>query len=197
MKDNTRILDIILSLTGLIFLSPLFLLLIVIIKLTSKGSAFYKQKRVGKNGVEFTIYKFRTMQTGQQGGGLLTVGKRDSRITPVGYRLRKYKLDELPQLCNVLINDMSLVGPRPEVKKFTDLYNDEQKNVLQVKPGITDFASVAFSNESELLAAAANPEEFYIKEILPAKIILSMKYIENKTIQNYFIIIINTLFKKM
>ena len=196
MKDKTRFFDFVFSIMGLILLSPLFLLIILLIKATSKGGAFYKQKRVGKNEIEFTIYKFRTMQIGQEASGLLTIGNRDSRITQFGYWLRNYKLDELPQLYNVLIGNMSFVGPRPEVKKFTDIYNEQQKKILLIKPGITDFASIKFRNESELLACAPNPEEFYINEIMPLKINLNMKYIKDKSLKNYFKIIIYTLLKK-
>lgn len=135
------------------------------------------QKRVGRNNKDFTIYKFRTMKTGSDKKGLLTVGGRDSRITSVGYFLRKYKLDELPQLFNVLFGDMSLVGPRPEVRKYVDLYNEEQKKILLVKPGITDYASLEYFSENELLGKSSNPEETYIKEIMPAKLELNKRYI--------------------
>lgn len=194
MIDSTRFFDFIFSFVGLIVLSPVFLICILLIKLTSKGSAFFVQKRVGKNGVEFNMYKFRSMLVRTHEDSLLTVGEKDNRITKIGWLLRKYKLDELPQFYNVLINDMSFVGPRPEVKKYTDLYSEEQRKILSVKPGITDFASIEFKNENELLATASNPEEFYIEEIIPRKIKLNMIYIENKTISNYFKILFNTAF---
>lgn len=196
MKDSIRFFDIVLSVTGLIILSPLFLLIAVFIKISSAGPVIYTQKRVGQNGREFSIFKFRTMRMQRQGDSLLTIGNRDKRITAVGYWLRRYKLDELPQLGNVLAGDMSMVGPRPEVKRYTDLYTAEQRRILSVKPGITDMASIEYRNENELLAAAANPEEFYIKEIMPHKIMLNMQYINSRTIKNYFKVIFYTLFKK-
>lgn len=196
MKNNIRILDIILSFLGLILLAPLLLLIALLIKITSKGPAIFRQQRVGQNGKEFTIFKFRTMKVRQENGDMLTIGDKDKRVTVVGYWLRRFKLDELPQLFNVLIGDMSIVGPRPELKKYVELYSLEQKKILTVKPGITDVASVEYRNESELLATAANPEEYYIKEIMPHKIELNMEYINNRTIKSYFSIIIYTLLGK-
>lgn len=152
------------------------ILISVIIMLSSKGSIFYIQKRVGYKGKDFNLIKFRTMKPGAENQGLLTVGGRDPRITGVGYFLRKYKLDELPQLINVLIGDMSLVGPRPEVRKYVDLYTNEQRAVLNLKPGITDYASIEYFNENDLIAQSNDPEETYIKEIMPAKIKLNLKY---------------------
>lgn len=171
-----RAFDIILSFIGLILLFPFLILISVIIMLSSKGSVFYIQKRVGYKGKDFNLIKFRTMKPGAETQGLLTVGGRDPRITGVGYFLRKYKLDELPQLVNVLIGDMSLVGPRPEVRKYVDLYTEEQRKVLSLKPGITDHASIEYFNENDLIARSANPEETYINEIMPAKIKLNLKY---------------------
>lgn len=196
MKNNIRILDIILSFLGLILLAPLLLLIALLIKITSKGPAIFRQQRVGQNGKEFTIFKFRTMTVRQENGNMLTIGDKDKRITTIGYWLRRFKLDELPQLFNVLIGDMSIVGPRPELKKYVELYSLEQKKILTIKPGITDVASVEYRNESELLATAANPEEYYIKEIMPHKIELNMEYINNRTIKSYFSIIIYTLLGK-
>lgn len=172
-----RLFDILCSFIGVILLLPFLLIISMLILLTSKGGIFYLQKRVGRNNKDFTIYKFRTMKTGSDKKGLLTVGGRDSRITSVGYFLRKYKLDELPQLFNVLFGDMSLVGPRPEVRKYVDLYNEEQKKILLVKPGITDYASLEYFSENELLGKSSNPEETYIKEIMPAKLELNKRYI--------------------
>ena len=148
-----------------------------------------------KGNMDFKLFKFRTMVPGADSKGLLTVGGRDPRITPLGYFLRKYKFDELPQLLNVLKGDMSFVGPRPEVRKYVDLYSTEQKRVLEVRPGITDEASLQYFNENELLASSANPEELYIKEIMPAKIKLNMGYINNPSLTHYFRIIIKTLLK--
>jgi lipopolysaccharide/colanic/teichoic acid biosynthesis glycosyltransferase len=172
-----RIFDIVCSFIGLILLFPLFVFIYVLIILESKGGAFFLQSRVGKNGKDFKLFKFRTMHINSDKKGLLTVGGRDPRITKVGYNLRKYKLDELPQLINVLIGTMSLVGPRPEVRKYVDLYNDSQNKILHVKPGITDYASLEYFEENELLAKSSNPENTYINEIMPAKLKLNEKYI--------------------
>jgi lipopolysaccharide/colanic/teichoic acid biosynthesis glycosyltransferase len=172
-----RSFDIVCSFLGLIILSPLLVLLSLAVLLTSGFPVFYLQTRVGLNGEDFKLFKFRTMYTDSDKKGLLTVGGRDPRITPVGYFLRRFKLDELPQLFNVLFGSMSLVGPRPEVRKYTDLYNAEQKKVLSIKPGITDYASIEYINENELLSKSADPETTYIKEIMPAKLDLNLKYI--------------------
>ena len=145
--------------------------------------------------MDFKLFKFRTMHLDADKKGLLTVGGRDPRVTSIGYYLRKYKLDELPQLFNVLFGSMSLVGPRPEVRKYVDFYNIEQRQVLLVKPGITDFASLEYINENELLAKSTNPEQTYIDEIMPAKLALNIKYIEQKSIFIDFKIIINTILK--
>ena len=190
-----RIFDIIFSFLGLLFLFPIFIIVSIFIVIDSKGGVFYIQKRVGKNGVEFDLFKFRTMGTGADQKGLLTVGNNDSRITKVGYYLRKYKIDELPQLFNVLIGSMSFVGPRPEVKKYVDLYTEDQKQVLAVQPGITDYASIKYFNENELLAKSKTPEETYVNEILPAKIQLNKKYIADKSIATDCIILFRTFLK--
>ena len=191
--DAIRIIDWTFALLGIIILLPVFVIIAVIIKLTSKGPVFYRQTRVGKNGKDFKLYKFRSMKTDADKKGLLTVGGRDNRITGIGYFLRKYKLDELPQLINVLFGEMSLVGPRPEVRRYVDLYSNEQKAVLNVLPGITDYASIAYRNENELLASATDPEDFYIKEIMPRKIELNYAYIRNRSIRSYFNVIIKTV----
>ncbi len=172
-----RLFDIIASFIGIILLSPVLLLISLAVVLTSGFPIFYLQTRVGKNNVDFKLFKFRSMANNSDKKGLLTVGGRDPRITPVGYFLRKFKLDELPQLFNVLSGSMSLVGPRPEVRKYVDMYNEEQKKVLSVQPGITDYASLDYINENELLAKSSNPEETYIKEVMPAKLKLNLKYI--------------------
>ncbi|PJA07931.1 MAG: glycosyl transferase [Flavobacteriales bacterium CG_4_10_14_0_2_um_filter_32_8] len=190
-----RLFDIFFSLIGLVILLPFFIIIGLIIIFDSKGGIFYKQVRVGKNGKDFGLYKFRSMKTDADKKGLLTVGGRDSRITNVGYSIRKYKLDELPQLINVFIGDMSLVGPRPEVRKYVDLYNLEQQQVLLVKPGITDYASIEYFNENELLGKSENPEKTYIDEIMPAKLKLNLKYINEYTTFTDIKIIFKTLLK--
>jgi lipopolysaccharide/colanic/teichoic acid biosynthesis glycosyltransferase len=172
-----RLFDIFFSLLGLIILFPFFIIIAAFVGLTSNGGVFYLQSRVGKNGKDFKLFKFRTMYTDADKKGLLTVGGRDPRITPVGFYLRKYKLDELPQLLNVLFGSMSLVGPRPEVRKYVDLYTSQQKEILLVKPGITDYASLEYFSENELLAQSADPELTYISEVMPAKLELNRKYI--------------------
>lgn len=190
-----RFCDIIISLIALLFFIPLFLFVIVLIIIESDGGAFYKQVRVGRNGKDFYLFKFRSMRVGSDKKSLITVGNRDSRITNVGYFIRKYKIDELPQLLNVLKGDMSLVGPRPEVRRYVDLYTDEQKIVLSIKPGITDLASIQYIDENEILSKAENPNEVYINKILPEKIKCNLKYINNRNITQYLQIIIKTIMK--
>lgn len=175
-----RLFDITFSFLLIILLVPLFLIIAVLVKLDSRGPVFFLQTRVGKNNRDFKLFKFRTMHVDADKRGLLTVGHRDSRITRVGYNLRRYKLDELPQLFNVLIGDMSVVGPRPEVRKYVDMYDERQQKVVSVRPGITDFASIRYVNENELLKNTENPEKLYIDEIMPAKLELNLKYIENR-----------------
>jgi lipopolysaccharide/colanic/teichoic acid biosynthesis glycosyltransferase len=177
-----RVFDILSSVTAITFLFPLFLIIGLLIVLNSKGGFFYKQLRIGKNGKSFYLLKFRSMQIGADNHGLLTIGARDARITRVGYFIRKYKIDEFPQLINVLAGDMSLVGPRPEVPIYVNLYTEEQKQVLKVRPGITDYASIQYRNENEILGKAKNPEQMYIKEIMPAKLALSLKYIKDQSL---------------
>ena len=189
-----RVFDIIVSFCGIIILFPLIIIVSILIKITSKGPVLFKQVRVTKNGKLFKIYKFRTMKENSEGNKQITVGK-DNRITGIGHILRKTKLDELPQLFNVLKGEMSLVGPRPEVPKYVELYTDEQIEILKVPAGITDYASIYFSNESELLGEAENPEEFYIKKIMPYKIELNKKYINEIGIMTDIKIIILTILK--
>ncbi len=172
-----RIFDIIFSCLALLIFSPLLFLIFLLVAITSKGSALYLQNRVGKDNFDFKLIKFRTMKVNSDKKGLLTIGGNDSRITSVGYYLRKYKLDELPQLINVLLGSMSLVGPRPEVRKYVDMYTDSQKEILNIKPGITDYASLEYFNENQLLANSSDPEKTYIEEVMPAKIELNKKYI--------------------
>ena len=174
-----RLFDIFASGVGLVVLSPLFLIVAVWIKLDSTGPVFYRQVRVGKGNQDFKIFKFRTMRIGSDRGSLITVGGRDPRITTSGYFLRKTKIDELPQLINVLIGDMSLVGPRPEVRHYVDYWTPEQMRVLDVRPGITDPASIKFRNENELMGQAENPEEYYIHVIMQEKIKLYLEYVAN------------------
>ena len=190
-----RIFDIIVS--GLILLCflPFGLLFSLLIIFESRGGVFYKQIRIGKDSVPFKLFKFRSMTLDADKSGKLTVGKRDSRITKVGYFLRKYKLDEFPQFINVFIGQMSIVGPRPEVKEYVDLYNDEQRKVLEVKPGITDYASLEYFEENELLGRSENPQETYIKEIMPAKLELNKKYLVNPTISHDVLIMWKTFLK--
>ena len=190
-----RLFDSVLSAFGLVLLAPLFILISIFVGLTSKGGIFYLQERVGMYGKIFKLFKFRTMSSGSDKDGLLTVGGRDPRITKVGYFLRKYKLDELPQLLNVFFGTMSFVGPRPEVKKYVDLYTEEQKKVLNVKPGITDYASLEYFSENDLLAKSSNPEETYIKEILPAKLALNKRYISEAGLRTDVKVIFKTLAK--
>lgn len=190
-----RFFDFILSLVGLVVLAPIFIVLAIWIKTDSKGPVFYKQVRVGQNGIDFGLFKFRSMVVDADKKGLITVGGRDPRITRSGYFIRKYKLDELPQLINVLVGDMSLVGPRPEVRKYVELYTDEQQKVLSVNPGITDYASIEYMDENEILGKSNDPEKTYIEEIMPEKIKYNMKYIQNKNVSEYFKIIFLTLLK--
>jgi lipopolysaccharide/colanic/teichoic acid biosynthesis glycosyltransferase len=190
-----RIFDIVFSFIGIIILLPIFILISLIILFDSKGGIFYRQIRVGKNNKDFKILKFRTMYPDSDKKGLLTVGSKDNRITKTGYFLRKYKLDELPQLFNVLTGDMSFVGPRPEVRKYVEMYNEVQKKVLTVRPGITDYASIEYRNENDILAKSQNPEQTYIKEIMPAKLELNLKYIREKNIITDLKIIYRTVIK--
>ena len=190
-----RCFDIIVSLIAIIILLPILLLIALWIKIDSRGSIIYKQIRVGKGGRDFGIFKFRTMHPDSDIKGLLTVGGRDPRITNAGYLLRKYKLDELPQLFNVLKGDMSLVGPRPEVRKYVSRYSDEQLKVLSVKPGITDYASIHYSNENEILAQSTNPEQTYVQEIMPHKLALNLKYIQEASLMTDLKIIAATVMK--
>ena len=187
-----RFFDIIFSIIGLVILSPIFIVLYLLIRIESKGGGFYSQERIGKNGKPFKLYKFRSMRIGSDKKGLITIGEKDNRITKTGFILRKYKLDELPQLWNVFIGDMSLVGPRPEVKKYTDLYTEEQKQVLQVRPGITDWASIKYVDENKILGESEDPDEVYVNLIMPNKIKLNMVYIQHQTLGEYFKIIFTT-----
>ncbi len=195
MRTLIRIVDVLAALTGLILLCPLFVIVALWIVLDNPGPIFYRQQRVGRDGKDFGLWKFRSMRVGSDKTGLITVGERDNRITRAGYYIRKYKLDELPQLINVLAGDMSLVGPRPEVRKYVDLYTPEQRKVLSVRPGITDYASIEYIDENRLLAQSADPDKTYVEEIVPAKIALNMRYINHQMIGEYFKIIFLTIWK--
>ena len=189
-----RVFDVLFSFIGIIILLPVYIIISLLIIIDSKGGILYKQERTGKGDEIFKVFKFRTMRPDSFSKGALTVGSRDPRITKVGYYLRKYKLDELPQLFNVLFGDMSFVGPRPEVKKYTDLYNTAQKKVLTVRPGITDYASIKFRNENDLLSVSDNPEQLYIDEIMPEKLDLNLKYINDNSLFKDIKIIFDTFY---
>lgn len=191
---SKRLLDITVSALGLIMLSPILLALSILIVLESKGGVFFRQIRVGKDNKDFKIFKFRSMKVDSDQKGLLTIGQ-DQRITKVGLYIRKYKLDEFAQLINVLKGDMSLVGPRPEVRKYVNLYNAEQLKILSVKPGITDYASIEYFNENEILAQSKNPEKTYIEEIMPHKLLLNQKYIQSPSLLHDFKLIFKTVQK--
>lgn len=190
-----RLCDIIFSLLGLIILIPVLLAVILLIAIDDPGPVFFCQKRVGKDGKDFEMIKFRSMYNEQEATSLITIGENDSRITRIGHYLRRYKIDELPQLWNVLIGDMSLVGPRPEVRRYVNMYTVEQRRVLSVRPGITDYASIEYIDENRLLAQADDPDKTYIEQIVPAKIALNMRYIEHQTLSEYFKIIFLTFTK--
>ncbi len=187
-----RLFDVIASGFGLIVLSPLFLVLAIWIKCDSKGPVFYRQMRVGFRNKDFRIFKFRSMRVGADKGSLVTIGGHDPRITRSGYFIRKFKLDELPQLINVFVGDMSLVGPRPEVRHYVDYWTPEQMHVLDVRPGITDPASIKFRNENELMEQADDPEKYYIEVIMQEKIKLYLEYVEKHSFLYDFGLILNT-----
>ena len=190
-----RLLDIVFSFLGLLVLSPLLIIVYLAIIMESRGGGFYKQTRVGKDSKHFKLYKFRSMRVDSDSKSQITIGARDPRITKTGLFVRKYKIDELPQLLNVLKGDMSLVGPRPEVPLYVDMYTEEQRKVLSVLPGVTDYASLRYVDENEILGKAEDPHQTYIDEILPDKLKLNMEYIENRSVKEYFKIIFLTLGK--
>lgn len=187
-----RFCDIVFSFIGLLLLLPVFIIVSLWIVIDNPGPVFYRQSRVGKDNRDFLLLKFRSMRVGADKMSLITVGDHDPRVTRAGFYLRKYKLDELPQLCNVLVGDMSFVGPRPEVRRYVDVYTPEQRRVLSVRPGITDYASIEYIDENTILAQAADPDKTYIEQIIPAKIALNMRYIEHQTLGEYFKIIFLT-----
>ncbi len=174
-----RLFDIIASGLGLLVLSPILIIVAIWIKLDSEGPVFYRQVRVGRYNKDFRIFKFRSMRIGSDKGSLVTIGGRDPRVTRSGYFIRKFKIDELPQLINVFIGDMSLVGPRPEVRHYVNYWTPEQMRALNVRPGITDPASIRFRNENELLEKAEDPEKYYIEVIMQEKLKLYLEYFEN------------------
>ncbi|MDF2448120.1 MAG: wcfS [Bacteroidota bacterium] len=190
-----RLFDICVSLIGILVLLPLFLVISLAMVATCGFPVFYFQTRVGMHNKDFKLFKFRTMHANADKKGLLTVGGRDPRVTPIGYYLRKYKLDELPQLFNVILGDMSLVGPRPEVRKYVALYSKDQQVVLSVKPGITDYASLEYINENELLSHSSDPESTYINEIMPAKLALNKRYIDDQGLFTDLKVIFKTIRK--
>lgn len=177
-----RTFDIVMSGLGLVCLSPLFLVLAVWIKCDSRGPVFYRQVRVGRNNKDFRLFKFRSMRPDSDKLGLITVGGHDPRVTRSGYYIRKYKLDEFPQLINVFKGDMSLVGPRPEVRKYVNMYTPEQMHVLDVRPGITSLASIRYRNENDILAEAEDPDRCYIEKIMPEKIAIDMEYVDKASL---------------
>lgn len=187
-----RLFDIFSSGLGLIVLSPLFAVLAVWIKLDSKGPVFYRQTRVGRDNKDFRLYKFRSMRPDSDKLGLITVGGHDPRVTRSGYYIRKYKLDEFPQLINVFVGDMSLVGPRPEVRKYVDMYTPEQMRVLSVRPGITSLASIRYRNENDILAAAEDPDRCYIEQVMPDKLAIDLEYVDRATLWNDIKLIFST-----
>jgi lipopolysaccharide/colanic/teichoic acid biosynthesis glycosyltransferase len=190
-----RAFDIVFACTMLVLFMPLFMALAIWVSLDSRGGVFFGQERVGKDGRSFKLWKFRTMRPQSEKSGQLTVGSSDARITRAGYFLRKFKVDELPQLWNVVLGDMSVVGPRPEVPRYVALYSPEQRSVLDVRPGITDYASLKYFAESDLLAASSNPERTYIDEIMPAKLTLNLEYVRNHSLAGDVRIIMLTGFR--
>mgnify|MGYP006118802935 FL=1 len=190
-----RTFDIISSIVTLIIGLPFFILIAFLIGIDSKGGVFFIQQRVGKDNKDFELFKFRTMRSESEKAGQITVGGKDPRITKIGYFLRKFKLDEFPQLLNVIKGDMSIIGPRPEVRRYVDMYSKEQLKVLSVRPGLSDFASIEYINENELLGKSDNPEKTYIEEIMPAKLQLNLKYIEQKSFSTDIKLIFKTIGK--
>ena len=188
-----RLFDILLSLTSLVILLPVFIFIAIWIILDSRGGAFYKQSRVGRYNRDFNLIKFRTMFVNSDQLGLLTIGAKDKRITRAGKFLRKYKLDEFPQLWNILTGEMSFIGPRPEVRKYVELYTPSQLNVLNARPGLTDYASMKYIEESKLLGESDDPDKTYVEVIMPAKLELNQKYIEEQSLGTDIKILFRTI----
>lgn len=187
-----RAFDVIASGLGLIALSPLFAILAVWIKLDSRGPVFYRQTRVGRHNRDFRLFKFRSMRPDSDKLGLITIGGHDPRVTRSGYYIRKYKLDEFPQLINVFLGDMSLVGPRPEVRKYVDMYTLEQLKVLDVRPGITSLASIRYRNENDILAASSDPDRAYIEQVMPDKLAIDLEYVDKASLLTDIALIFST-----
>jgi lipopolysaccharide/colanic/teichoic acid biosynthesis glycosyltransferase len=195
MKRSKRLFDLFWATAGLLLLWPLLVLIALWIKLDDRGPVLFRQQRVGRRGELFHILKFRTMTpAAEERGKLLTIGQRDPRVTPAGYWLRRFKLDELPQLFNVLVGDMTLVGPRPEVPRYVALYTADQRRVLELVPGITDLASIKYRHESEILASVPDPESTYVHDIMPDKIRINLEYAARATFWSDSAIILRTLF---
>ena len=190
-----RLFDMAMAFLALVILSPLLLMIALLVALTSPGGAFFRQIRVGRNGREFHLFKFRSMRPGSEAKGQLTVGGSDPRVTGIGRFLRRTNLDELPQLWNVLAGDMSLVGPRPEVPRYVALYSEEQRKVLRVRPGLTGPASLAYVNENEILGRAADPEKAYVDEVMPAKLALDLAYVQEHSFFGDLALIFRTIGK--
>jgi lipopolysaccharide/colanic/teichoic acid biosynthesis glycosyltransferase len=193
-KISKRIFDFISSLLVLLLFFPFFIMIAFWILLDSRGGIFYKQIRVGKNGKEFTLLKFRSMTVGADKQGLITVGN-DNRVTRSGKFIRKTKIDEFPQLINIIKGDMSVVGPRPEVPKYVALYTEEQKKVLSVRPGLTDLASLKYFDEQKLLGESEDPEKTYRNEIMPKKLELNLQYLSQQSLFLDFKLIFSTIFR--
>lgn len=189
-----RFFDLLISFLGILLLSPVLVIVSLLIIIDSKLPVFYRQSRVGKHNRDFKVLKFRTMQVNKENNSFLTSSINGNQITRIGYFLRKSKVDEIPQLFNVLKGEMSLVGPRPELRKYVNMYNEEQKEILEMTPGITDYATIKFMNEEELLSKSGNPEHLYTTKILPEKIVLNKLYYHNHSVKEYFKIIFTTLY---
>lgn len=187
-----RAFDILASGMGLVCLFPLFAVLAIWIKCDSKGPVFYRQTRVGRGNKDFRLYKFRSMRPDSDKLGLITIGGHDPRVTRSGYYIRKYKLDEFPQLINVFLGDMSLVGPRPEVRKYVDMYTPEQMKVLSVRPGVTSLASIRYRNENDILAASEDPDKCYIEQVMPDKLAIDLEYVREANFWNDIKLIFST-----
>ena len=192
---SKRLFDIVFSGIGLVCLSPLFAIVALWIKIDSPGPVFFRQDRVGRNGKHFRIMKFRSMRVGSDAGSQITIGNNDNRITKSGHVIRRLKIDELPQLINVLVGDMSFVGPRPEVSRYVRMYTEEQRRVLTMRPGITDPASIKYRNENEILGTVDNPEKYYISVIMPDKLSINLQYVDNHSLIGDIKIIVTTIFR--
>lgn len=188
-----RLFDLFFSIVFITVFAPLFLCIAILIKFDDGGAVFFRQLRVGKNSRPFYLWKFRTMKPNSESSGQITVGARDLRITRIGFYLRKYKIDELPQMWNIVLGDMSVVGPRPEVPKYVALYAESDKIVLSIRPGLTDYASLDYFSENELLAASSDPERTYREEIMPAKLKLNKRYIQEMSLRTDLKIIVRTV----